>query len=89
LLTIQSTKKFLKDLKRASKRGKNIDDLEHLIDLLQAETPLPPNNKDHPLIGNWSKHRECHIDPDWLLIYRIDGQSLILERTGSHADLFE
>jgi mRNA interferase YafQ len=89
LLAIKTTKIFLKDLQRVSKRGKNIDALENIINLLQAKIPLPPNKKDHHLIGNWSGHRECHIDPDWLLIYRIDGQHLILERTGSHADLFE
>jgi mRNA interferase YafQ len=88
VLAIKTTKIFLKDLKRVSKRGKTIDQLENVVDLLQAEKPLLPNKKDHPLTGNWSGHRECHIDPDWLLIYRIDGRRLILERTGTHADLF-
>ncbi len=89
MLAIKTTQTFLKDLKRVSKRGKNIDAFENIINSLQTENPLPPNKKDHFLIGDWSGHRECHIDPDWLLIYRIDGQHLILERTGSHADLFE
>jgi len=88
VLAIKTTKIFLKDLKRVSKRGKTIDQLENVVDWLQAEKPLPPNKKDHPLTGNWSGHRECHIDSDWLLIYRIDGRRLILERTGTHADLF-
>jgi mRNA interferase YafQ len=89
VLAIKTTKSFLTDLKRISKRGKVIDHLESIVDRLQAEQPLPPSKKDHPLAGYWSGHRECHIDPDWLLIYRVDGQLLILERTGSHADLFE
>ncbi len=89
MLSIKTTKIFLKDLKRVSKRGKDIDQLENIVDLLQSKIPLPPNKEDHPLIGNRSGHRECHISPDWLLIYRIDGSNLILERTGSHADLFE
>lgn len=88
MLAIKTTKRFLKDLKRLSKRGKNIDQLENIVDLLQAENSLPPNKKDHPLVCNWSGHRECHIEPDWLLIYRIDGQYFILERTGSPADIF-
>ncbi len=88
MLTIKTTNIFLKDLKRVSKRGKTIDKLEKIVDLLQTEESLPLNNKDHTLIGAWSGHRECHIDPDWLLIYRIDDKNLILERTGSHADLF-
>lgn len=89
MLLLKTTSRFLKDLKLAKKRGYDIDRLEAIVDLLQAQTPLPPKNKDHTLTGEWHHHRECHIQPDWLLIYRIDATFLILERTGTHADLFD
>jgi mRNA interferase YafQ len=89
LLIIKPTNRFLKDLKLASKRGKDIGDLEEIIDLLQFQNVLPLANRDHNLSGKWKNHRECHIAPDWLLIYRTDDTFLFLERTGSHADLFE
>ena len=56
--------------------------------MLLIPTPLPPKNKDHPLLGNYTGNRECHITPDWLLIYRINNNELYLVRTGTHADLF-
>jgi mRNA interferase YafQ len=89
VLLLKTTSRFLKDLKLAKKRGYDLDKLEAIVDLLQAQTPLPPKNKDHTLTGEWTHHRECHIQPDWLLIYRIDATCLILERTGTHADLFD
>lgn len=89
MLTIKPTSRFLKDLKLAKKRGQDIDELEDIIDLLQFQKVLPVRNRDHALSGNWKHHRECHIVPDWLLIYRTDDEFLYLERTGSHADLFE
>ncbi len=89
MLLLKTTSRFLKDLKLAKKRGYDLDKLEAIVDLLQAQTPLPPKNKDHTLTGEWHHHRECHIQPDWLLIYRIDATFLILERTGTHADLFD
>jgi mRNA interferase YafQ len=89
VLLFKTTSRFLKDLKLAKKRGYNIDKLEAIVDLLQVQTPLPPKNKDHTLTGEWNHHRECHIQPDWLLIYRIEATFLILERTGTHADLFD
>ncbi|HRI37493.1 MAG TPA: type II toxin-antitoxin system YafQ family toxin [Nitrospira sp.] len=88
MLLLKTTSRFLKDLKLAKKRGYDIDKLEAIVDLLQAQTPLPPKNKDHTLTGEWNHHRECHNQPDWLLIYRIEATILILERTGTHADLF-
>jgi mRNA interferase YafQ len=78
---------FKKDYKRAKKQGKNLADLRSVIETLAKRQPLPPKNRDHDLFGSWNKHRECHITPDWLLIYRIDGEDLILERTGSHSEL--
>jgi mRNA interferase YafQ len=89
LLIIKSTTRFLKDLKLAKKRRQDIAELEDIVDLLQFQKVLPLRNRDHNLSGNWKHHRECHIEPDWLLIYRTDGKFLFLERTGSHADLFE
>ena len=72
------------------KRGLNIDLLEIVIATLALGEPLPDKNKDHALTGNWIGHRECHILPDWLLIYRIEDDVLVLTlaRTGSHSDLF-
>ncbi|MFO0777422.1 MAG: type II toxin-antitoxin system YafQ family toxin [Nitrospira sp.] len=89
MLLLKTTSCFLKDLKLAKKRGYEIDKLEAIVDLLQAQQSLPPKNKDHTLTGEWNHHRECHIQPDWLLIYRIEVTFLILERTGTHSDLFE
>lgn len=87
---IKYTTSFKRDFKRAIKRGLNIKLLEHIISLLSNGIPLPEKNRDHELSGNWSGYRECHILPDWLLIYRIDDDVLVLtlSRTGSHSDLF-
>ena len=81
--------RFKKDLKRARKRGLPLDRLEKIIDQLIAGDDLPPACRDHALHGEWSGYRECHILPDWLLIYRKTDETLYLVRTGSHADLFE
>ena len=70
------------------KRGKDLAKLKAIVGLLLAEKSLPPKNKDHQLGGNWSGHRDCHIEPDWILIYKIFDDELRLERTGSHSDLF-
>ena len=79
---------FKRDVKRPEKRGKDMTKLRDLILLLAGETPLPVRYKDHPLSGEWKHHRDCHIEPDWLLLYKIDDNDLYLVRTGSHADLF-
>ena len=88
--TVKTTSQFKKDFKRAMKRGLNIDLLETVIATLALGEPLPDKNKDHALTGNWIGHRECHILPDWLLIYRIEEEVLILTlaRSGTHSDLF-
>jgi len=87
---ILSTSRFKKDLKTLMKRGYNIQLLHDIVNLLVAGIPLPDKNKDHMLTGDWTGHRECHITPDWLLIYRIDNYVLVLTltRTGTHSDLF-
>ena len=85
------TTKFKKDLKKASKRNLKIEKLEKIIDILANGEMLSEKYRDHELNGNYSGCRECHIEPDWLLIYEIhnDKLILILTRTGTHADLFE
>ena len=80
---------FLKDLQRAKKRGKALTKIEGVIDLLVQEKPLPAKNKNHKLKGEYKDCLECHIEPDWLLIYQKTKDEIILMRTGSHADLFE
>lgn len=79
---------FRRDLKLAQKRGKNMVKLREVILLLIEGNPLPARYKDHPLAGEWSHHRDCHIEPDWLLIYKVNGDDLYLVRTGTHSDLF-
>lgn len=84
---VRSTQ-FKRDVKLAKKRGKDMAKLRELILLLAQGTPLPLNYKDHPLGGDWNHYRDSHIEPDWLLLYRVDGNDLYLVRTGTHADLF-
>ncbi len=88
MLNLVTTNQFKKDLKKANKQRKNIDVLSIIIDLLQYEHDLDEKYSDHSLTGNWKKHRECHISPDWLLIYQIDQGELRLVRLGSHSELF-
>ncbi len=90
MLTIKYQNSFKKDFKLIKKRGYDISKLQNIIDLLASRQPLPQANKDHNLIGNYAGCRECHITPDWLLIYEINEDELILHllRTGSHSDLF-
>lgn len=87
-MRLSQTNQFKKDIKRLEKRGKDIGKLKSVIDLLIAQQPLPPKNRDHQLSGNWAGHRDCHIEPDWLLIYKLLEDELRLERTGTHSDLF-
>jgi mRNA interferase YafQ len=75
-------------MKLASKRGKELAKLRDLILLLAQGDPLPAQYRDHPLAGNWSHHRDCHLEPDWLLLYKIAGADVYLVRTGTHSDLF-
>ncbi len=89
-LSVVTTTAFKKDYKLAIKRGLKISLLEDIVASLAMGEPLPEKNKDHALTGNWTGHRECHILPDWLLIYRIEDDVLVLTlaRTGTHSDLF-
>lgn len=79
---------FKRDVKLAEKRGKDMKKLRELILLLADGGLLPPRYRDHPLSGEWKNYRDSHIEPDWLLLYKIDGNDLYLVRTGTHADLF-
>lgn len=87
---VKFTTQFRKDYKLAMKRGLKIELLERVVALLAAGESLPEKNKDHALTGNWVGHRECHILPDWLLVYRVEDNVLVLTltRTGTHSDLF-
>lgn len=87
-MRLSQTNQFKKDIKRALKRGKDLAKLKAVVDLLLAGHPLPPKNLDHPLGGSWAGHRDCHIEPDWILIYKILEEEIRLERTGTHSDLF-
>jgi len=85
-----TTTKFNKDLKRAKRRQKDLQKLKNIILKLVAGKPLLHKNRDHLLTGNFVDRRECHIDPDWLLIYKVNEEKkeIIFERTGTHSDLF-
>jgi len=81
--------RFEKDLKLFKKRGKDLEKLKSIMFLLVNEQNLPKKYRDHVLMGNYEGRRECHIEPDWLLIYRIESKTIIFERTGTHSDLFK
>ena len=87
---IQPTNRFKKDLKLCKSRGYDINLITQIIKKISNGEQLEEKNKDHDLSGNWAGYRECHIQTDWLLIYKIDGNELIiyLTRTGTHSDLF-
>jgi len=89
MLTPIRSSQFKRDVKRLQKRGKDMTKLRDLLGLLIEQAPLPESYQDHPLRGNWNGYRDAHIEPDWLLLYRVDGDELYLTRTGSHADLFQ
>jgi mRNA interferase YafQ len=83
------TKQFEKDLKRSRRRGKNIEKFKILAKTLIAGKKLDPLHRDHKLAGNYVGRRDCHMESDWLLIYKIDADHIIFERTGTHSDLFK
>ena len=88
MLDIRYSSAFKKDFKVCIKRGYNMPLLLIAIDTLRIPAALPEKNRDHQLTGNFSGYRECHIEPDWLLIYKQTSDELMLYRTGTHADLF-
>lgn len=90
MLNIVASKQFKKDIKLAKKRGYNLDLLGDVVNTLAKQQPLDPKHRDHTLSGNYRGFRECHVQPDWLLVYRIEETELelFLFRTGTHSDLF-
>jgi mRNA interferase YafQ len=87
-LTIRQATQFRRDIKRLRRQGVEISKLEEVIVVLVNQDTLDEHYRDHALVGNWRGFRECHIQPDWLLIYRIEDDELQLARTGSHTELF-
>jgi len=88
-LALLTTNAFEKDLRRVRKQGKDLDKLESVVNSLCQQKPLPASCRLHPLRGDWAGVWDCHVQPDWLLLYRLTPTELILVRTGSHAELFE
>lgn len=86
---LRTTTRFEKDYRKALKSGKDMTRLKRVMTWIAADEPLPPELRDHKLIGNFQGRRECHLAGDWLLIYKLDGDMVIFERTGSHAELFQ
>jgi mRNA interferase YafQ len=88
MYTPSYTRQFEKDIKLCVKRGKNIEKFKILSRTLISGQPLDPIHRDHKLSGNYVGRRDCHIESDWILIYKISNQFIIFERTGTHSDLF-
>ena len=88
-MNIHYTTQFKKDYKRIKKQNKNLSKLRAVIEKLVEGQVLKPKYRDHQLSGNWHGHRDCHIEPDWILIYKVTDNDLYLERTGTHSDLFK
>ena len=87
MLDVRYSTKFKKDFKTCQKRNYDMRLLQQVIDTLRIPAPLPGKNKDHNLTGNYVGYRECHVSPDWLLIYKQTDSELLLDRTGTHSDL--
>ncbi len=87
-MRLLTTTRFERDLKRANRRGKDLDRLWAVVQTLQSGQDLHIRYRPHRLSGQWSSHWECHIEPDWLLIWGYRDDALVLVRTGTHADLF-
>jgi mRNA interferase YafQ len=83
------TRQFKKDLKRMRKRGKDPAKIKEVLSTLIDGESLAERHRDHALIGNYKGRRECHVEPDWLLIYKLENDEIIFERTGTHSDLFK
>jgi mRNA interferase YafQ len=88
-LTPRAMNRFERDVGRMKKRGHDMEKFTAVIDALCSRAPLAPELNDHPLKGEWKGWRDCHVAPDWIIIYQKTAEELILARTGTHADLFE
>lgn len=87
---IRETGGFKRDIKRVARSGRHdLTELLKVVSALAQDIPLEPRHRDHTLTGNWRDHRECHIKPDWLLVYRLEPSVLTLVRTGTHSELFK
>ncbi|MFT4060686.1 MAG: type II toxin-antitoxin system YafQ family toxin [Legionella sp.] len=89
MLRAVTTNQFEKDIKLAKKRGKDLNRIFYLMQLLINEEIIPEKHRDHSLSGIYANRRECHIESDWLLIYKLESREIIFERTGTHSDLFK
>ena len=87
-MRLTQTAQFKKDLKNQVKRGKDLEKVLEVIRILMEGRELPEKYRDHSLRGRWTNRRDCHLEPDWILIYKITLEELRLERTGTHSDLF-
>lgn len=83
------TTSFKKDIKRQKKRGKSKEKLQTIVEMICRDGDPPEKYRPHDLVGNWVNYRECHIEPDWLLIYVVEAEYVVFNRTGTHADLFD
>ena len=88
MLTVRYSTRFRRDFKVCVKRRYDMELLQRAIDILRIPDQLPSKNRDHDLTGDYAGHRECHLSPDWLLIYKQSGEELLLYRTGTHSDFF-
>jgi mRNA interferase YafQ len=86
---LSQTTQFSRDVKRMRKRGKDLSKLQEVVRLLASGSTLDSKFRDHPLIGPWQPSRDCHVESDWILIYKLEENRVIFERTGTHADLFK
>ena len=83
------TTQFKRDVKLAAKRGRNMSKIKAIMTKIIKQESLDPKHKNHKLTGNYKEHWECHIEPDWLLVYRLTNTEVIFARTGTHSDLFK
>ena len=88
LLVVRQSAAFRRDIRRLARQGADVSKLEMIVELLVAKTPLEPRHRDHGLSGDWKGFRDCHVQSDWVLVYRVEGNELQLARTGSHSELF-
>jgi mRNA interferase YafQ len=89
MAAVRTTRQFERDLKKARKRGKDLEKLWRVVETLASGAHLAPRHRTHKLSGDWSEFWECHIEPDWLLIWYFAEDALVLVRNGTHSDLFE
>ena len=89
MLAPSFTNQFKRDLKAMEKRGKDAAKFKAVAELLISEKPLPTANRNHKLSGNYQGRWECHLEPNWLLVYKLSAQEIVFERTGTHSDLFD